>query len=112
MNDPLQVRWFQQLADTTAPIKMRKRGLDNDLQQLAMLPDYPLAEIKAPTLVMHSHYDNDVPFAHAQFVTDTVPGAELFTADACGHFLWLGQDATMVFERRLAFLRRHAPGQE
>jgi pimeloyl-ACP methyl ester carboxylesterase len=105
-SDPQQVRRFIQLADSLVPMSLRKEGLQNDIAQLATISPYPLEKITAPTLVMHSPYDKDVPFHHAQFVADTVPGAEVFAIAACGHFLWLGDEAKKVSTKRLAFLKQ------
>lgn len=105
LSDPQQVCRFIQLADSLVPMSLRQEGLQNDITQLAAIPPYPLEQITAPTLIIHSPYDKDVPFPHAQFAADTIPGAELFSIVACGHFLWLGHDAEKVSAKRLAFLR-------
>lgn len=104
---PLQKKRFLALADSLTPYSLRKPGLDNDLTQLERLPNYPLEQISAPTLVLHSPHDNDVPLAHAKFVAETVPQADLVTVDAGGHFIWLTDEAEIAANRRREFLRQH-----
>ena len=105
LQQPQQVEKFKLLADSLVPMSLRKVGLRNDIAQLATIPLYSLEQIAAPTLVIHSPHDQDVPLHHARFVADKVPEAELFLVAACGHFLWLGDDAAKVAKKRLAFLR-------
>jgi pimeloyl-ACP methyl ester carboxylesterase len=105
--NPEQVALFKEFISTTLPLSLRKKGLDNDIKQFAEIPRYPLEKITAPTLIMHSPFDNDVPFSHAQFCDQTIANAELFAVDACGHFLWFGDDGEAVAHKRLMFLQEH-----
>ena len=105
--NPEQLALFNEFISTTLPLSLRNTGLENDIEQLAAIPTYPLEQIVAPTLIMHSPFDNDVPFSHAQFCEQTITNSELFSVDACGHFLWFGNDAEAVANKRLMFLREH-----
>lgn len=105
--NPEQLALFKEFTSTLMPLSLRKAVLGNDLEQTTSLPRYPLEEIVAPTLIIHSPFDKDVPFSHAQFCQQTIGGAELFAVDACGHFLWFGDEAEKVANKRLMFLREH-----
>lgn len=111
MRRPEQIQRFIHLVDTVVPYHLREQGQANDLAQFARMPPCPLDRIGAPTLVMHSPCDGDVPFAHGDHAAATIPGAELFAVPAAGHFLWLTDDADRVDERRAAFLASHMPAQ-
>ncbi len=106
---PEQVQLFTHLVDTIVPYHLRKQGQDNDLAHFACLPPYSLDRITVPTLVMHSPYDGDVPFAHGAYAAATIPHAELFAVPAAGHFLWLTDDADRVDQMRYTFLAAHMP---
>ena len=58
---------------------------------------------------MRSLDDENVPLAHAEFVVRTVPNAELFALDECGHLIWVGPAADQAHQKVLAFLNRHVP---
>jgi len=109
MADPVQTDSLKQLIKTTLPLTHRMTGLQNDLLQMAHIPQYPLAEIDLPTLVIHGHFDADVPYSHAQFVAETVPNAELITLETSGHLIWLGDEWKEVEPRLVKFLKDNAP---
>jgi len=109
LEHPEQIAFFQTVAACGMPLSVRQTGLRNDLQQFATLPVYPLARITTPTLVMHGRADGNVPLAHAEFVAGTIPNAELFAMENCGHFIWVGSGADQYRDRLRAFLSRHAP---
>jgi pimeloyl-ACP methyl ester carboxylesterase len=44
-----------------------------------------LAEITAPTLVLHGSEDPMFPLAHGQALADEIPGAELIVLEGTGH---------------------------
>jgi pimeloyl-ACP methyl ester carboxylesterase len=106
---PKQVQLFTHLVDTVVPYDVRQQGRDNDLAQFACMLPYSLDQIAAPTLIMHSPYDGDVPFSQAEHAAMMIPGAELCAVPAAGHFLWLTDDADRVASKRAAFLAAHAP---
>ncbi|MFX1538760.1 MAG: alpha/beta fold hydrolase [Promethearchaeota archaeon] len=106
MKSPLHVQWFKALIRTTVPMSKRRAGLDNDIEKLRELPQYPLERITIPTLVMHSRYDNDAKWENAEFVKATIPNVELYEVDACGHLLWIGADAERVHKKRVEFLKK------
>jgi pimeloyl-ACP methyl ester carboxylesterase len=106
---PEQLTFFRHLVASGMPLSVRQTGLWNDLHQYARLPVYPLEQIICPTLVLHGRADGNVPLAHAQFVARTVPNAELFVMDDCGHLIWVGPASKQAHEKVLAFLNRHVP---
>jgi pimeloyl-ACP methyl ester carboxylesterase len=107
MQTPSQRQWLARLFDCCLPLSARKSGLDNDVAQFARLGVYPVQEIRCPTLVVHGRHDGNVPFSHARFVADGVPGAELFVAESCGHMIWMSDDFAAAAERLRSFFRLH-----
>jgi pimeloyl-ACP methyl ester carboxylesterase len=65
-------------------------------------------DIRAPTLIIHDIKDPFVPFLHAQEVKARLPHAILRTFSLAGHIIWLGREAHLMHETRLAFLKRHS----
>ncbi len=112
LRHPEQVEFFRGVAVSGMPLSVRQSGLKNDLDQFADLPVYPLEQIACPTLVVHGRADGNVPLAHAEFVAETVPNAELFAIEDCGHFIWVGPGAEHCRERVMAFLRSHCPAYQ
>ncbi len=89
------------------PVWMRRAGLENDLEQLARLPDYPVERITAPTIVVHGTDDPVVPFSHAQFVADKVKGTQLVRVEGGGHFCVVIYKEE-VMPALIGFLKRYA----
>jgi pimeloyl-ACP methyl ester carboxylesterase len=107
--DPRQMNHLHKLVNNLVPLGMRQTGLRNDLEQLARLPRYPLEHIHAQTLVIHGRFDTAVPYSQAQFVTETVPNADLITLETSGHLIWLGDEWKDVEPRLVKFLKDNAP---
>jgi pimeloyl-ACP methyl ester carboxylesterase len=108
LHDPEQLDFFRRVAACAMPFSVRRTGLWNDLQQFADLPVYPLEQVACPTLVVHGRADGNVPLAHAEFVARSVPNAEFFAVDDCGHFIWVGPGAAQAAGIVRSFLVRHA----
>jgi pimeloyl-ACP methyl ester carboxylesterase len=64
-----------------------------------------LAEIAAPTLVVHGTEDRMIPVANGGLIASLVPGAHLEILDGVGHMFWWEQP-----ERSAELLRAHALG--
>ena len=56
---------------------LRRTGFENDQTQFAAIEPYPLAQISAPTLIVHGKQDGDVPFADAELLAREIPNAQL-----------------------------------
>jgi len=85
---PEQVRAVNQVIDEMLPFSPRGDGLLFDLTRLDIGDPYPVAQIQAPTLVVHARTATVAAFTHARF-SATIPGAELLTLEAGGHFVGL-----------------------
>jgi 3-oxoadipate enol-lactonase len=62
-----------------------------------------LAEIAAPTLVVHGTADKMIPVANGKLIASLIPGARLELLDGVGHMFWWEQP-----ERSAELLRAHA----
>jgi pimeloyl-ACP methyl ester carboxylesterase len=109
LRHPEAIAFFRRVVASGIPLSVRRTGLWNDLHQFAHLPVYPLERITCPTLVVHGRADRNVPLAHAEFVARSVPGAELFPLEDCGHFIWVGLGVAKAAAKVRDFLVRHAP---
>ncbi len=110
VNDPQQLQQVFALADAIVPALPRFDGVMNDLRVQQELEPMPLENITAPTLIVHSRYDGDVPYENATYAAEKIPNAELITVDQFGHFTWWGDPAvTRSFEQRMVdFVREYA----
>ena len=106
-----QVAWYHGLIRATCPLTERKVGLENDLEQLVNVPNYPLEKIDCPTLVVHGTADADVLMSHAKFVTSSVSNAESYILENVGHVIWLGEHLDEMNNRMLDFLTKNAPAR-
>jgi pimeloyl-ACP methyl ester carboxylesterase len=94
-----------ELVQTLSLYSLRRASSSNDLFQFARLPQYPLPEIRKPTLVIHGTADRAVPISHAEFAASTIPQAHLIRVPGAGHFVQL----QLVTPPVLGFLKAHAP---
>ncbi len=110
MKRPEQVRWMQGLIESLFPAGSRQVGLLNDLAQFAAIDTYPVQQINCPTLVIHGRHEGNVPFDHAEFVAENVPGAEFHIVEGCGHLIWLSEHADQARATLVEFLGRDRGG--
>ncbi len=64
-----------------------------------------LAEIAAPTLVVHGTEDKMIPVANGELIASLIPGADLEILDGIGHMFWWERP-----EHSAELLRTHALG--
>jgi 3-oxoadipate enol-lactonase len=64
-----------------------------------------LAEIAAPTLVIHGTEDKMIPVANGELIASLIPGARLEIYEGVGHLFWWEQP-----ERTAELIRAHALG--
>jgi pimeloyl-ACP methyl ester carboxylesterase len=82
---------------------LRKAGYDNDMEQFAAITDYPLEQITAPTFVVHAIGDSEVPFSHAEELSNKVPNMKLLAIAGGSHMAFYTHAAIVMPELR-AFL--------
>jgi pimeloyl-ACP methyl ester carboxylesterase len=64
-----------------------------------------LADITAPTLVIHGTEDKMIPVANGELIASLIPGAHLEILEGVGHMFWWEQP-----DRSAALIRSHALG--
>ena len=108
---PEQIRTFQHQFCSMTPMSLQMIGCLNDEKQIASLPDFPLEDIQAPTLLVHGREDCvGLGIAGAEWAAAKMPAARLFVIEQCGHFLLAGVSLPTVFCTIAEFLCRHGPG--
>ena len=81
--------------DSIFPVRDRAAGVIFDaFRSTPDVNDYPLENIKVPTLVVHARDDMLAAFDAAEAATDRISGARLVALDSGGH-LMLGQRDTV-----------------
>ena len=105
---PEQIHNLQQQFCSMTPMSLQMIGCLNDEKQIASLPDYPLEDIRAPTLLVHGREDCvGLGIAGAEWAASKIPNSRLFVVERCGHFLLAGEFLPAVFTAIADFLRRH-----
>jgi pimeloyl-ACP methyl ester carboxylesterase len=109
LRDPDQKRQVLRVADALVPALPRFAGVMNDLQVQKELGDLPLAEVRAPTLIVGSRFDGDIGYANSVNAHERIAGSTLITVEQFGHFIWWGgSEVTRDFEAQIEqFLDRH-----
>lgn len=80
-------------------------GFINDLEQI--IDDDTLGKIKCPTLIIHSEYDNSVPFEHAFNSKEKIRGSVLECLNnEWGHLFWVGRDSEESIKKILKFIKK------
>ena len=82
---------------------LRKIGYENDMKQFAAISDYPLEQITVPTFVVHARDDSEVPFSHAQALSDKVSNLKLLSIAGGSHMAFYTH-ATTVMPQLRSFL--------
>lgn len=107
--DPLRLRHFLLLKQTTYPTVTRRPGHQNDREQLAALNALPIADIRIPTFLCHGRVDGDVPVTESEAVAKILPGSELFICEDGFHLMMLAASWRDIVYRQMAFLKQHGP---
>ncbi len=100
---PAEMEWVRQLLSTMQPVGPRRKGIMNDIRQIAALQLGSLQEIRVPTLVTHAKDDRLVPVAYGKNAAQSIPGAQLILMESGGHFCVGNQEA---FEQVIEFLQK------
>lgn len=91
------------------PVSLRTPGLFHDIEewndQDRWTRNFPLNQIKVPTLVTHAVDDAVIPFSHAEFSTRSIPSARLLSLPDGGH-MRLGHGEELR-KKTSDFLRLH-----
>ncbi len=107
---PEQIQSLQQQFCSMTPMSLQMIGCLNDEKQIASLPDYPLEDIQAPTLLVHGREDCvGLGIAGAEWAAAKIPKARLLAVEKCGHFLLAGEFLPAVFSAIAEFLCQHGP---
>lgn len=80
-----------------------KEGFLNDLDQ--NIETKNLTRVSCPTLIVHSQYDNSVPYEHAQHAHKYISNSKLIELqNDWGHLLWVGEDSHKAINKIVGFL--------
>jgi pimeloyl-ACP methyl ester carboxylesterase len=112
MHDEQRVKVFKDIMKSMTPGELRKKGMDNDMNQLAKVKNLPLNKIKTPTLIIHGTNDADVPLADAELAAQEIPNSQLYLVPEGFHIMALTNSIERVNEKRVTFLKVHAPSIE
>jgi pimeloyl-ACP methyl ester carboxylesterase len=83
---PIEMAQADQVLEAMLPMSQRLDGILLD-QGREMPKDFPLEQIKVPTLVIHAQDDSLIDYTNGQHTTAKITGAELMTLRDGGHFL-------------------------
>ena len=108
LSDPQKLSVLVGIAQAGIQLPAQRRaGSRNDVEQFATLRLFPVHTIRVPTLVIHGTADKLVPYSHALFVAEEVPGAELYPIEGGTHAI-IATQVDQVLTRLFAFLSAHS----
>ncbi|MCZ6622858.1 MAG: alpha/beta hydrolase [Deltaproteobacteria bacterium] len=107
LNQQMNLHLFLGLLRSFRMTSSQKDGLQNDMNQLLTMPTYPLADITAPTLVLHGCADRLVSLKHAKWIANTVSNAKLIAVEGGGH-LFFTTHKHQVVSAIIKFLNHYA----
>ncbi len=102
--------FVQGLIDAFLPVTRRTSGLNNEGAAIDPKAKYDLANISAPTLVIHAKDDGINPFSFGKYAALHIPGAAFLSLDSGGHLL-LGHSG-QVRARVSEFLKANTSGNK
>lgn len=102
----LAYRAEQYVQSTVFPLSETQKGIGNDQRQFNDLPDYPLEQIRTPTLVIHGEEDTRLS-EHAENSATRIQNARLLTMEDKGHFDVVFFDVETTFVKAIEFLNEH-----
>lgn len=87
---PDEIEMAREFFEIMTPISLRKKGIFNANVQFKELSpeDYPIWEIKAPTLVVHAEDDTLQPFYYAEYTHEKIPNSTLLSFKEGGHMFF------------------------
>lgn len=85
-----EMEMAKEFFEMMTPISLRKKGIFNaNIQFKELFPeDYPIWEIKAPTLVIHAEDDTLQPFDYAEYTHEKISNATLLSFKEGGHMFF------------------------
>jgi pimeloyl-ACP methyl ester carboxylesterase len=86
--DPVISRIGEGLLDSVIPTSRRRAGQVNDLQFYARMEDWPLSNIRCPTLIVHGPLDKSVPIAHSEFAHAQIANSEFVRLEGADHDMY------------------------
>lgn len=88
-DDPGQREIFGAFVASGAPARARADGILNDLRQRddPGIAEWPLEEIRIPTLILHGNADENSSYASSVRIAGQIPDADLVTFEGGGHFI-------------------------
>ena len=104
-----QQAWVQRLIERMRPVSLRTSGVMVDHTQA--LPGESIADIRAPTLIIHAEDDGLQLFQNARFAQATIPGARMLRFGRGGHLVVITEEAIIRPEVRRHILE-HAEGRD
>lgn len=86
------------------PRELSNEGYINDVNQFAVLEDFPLEKITVPTIIFHGDKDDNVPFTFAQNASKRIPNATLFEMNGKSHFAFFGSYGDTINNEIIRFI--------
>jgi pimeloyl-ACP methyl ester carboxylesterase len=94
-HDPQIPAITRAMMDSLAPRAEREAGRVNDELQFARIVDWPLNQIRCPTLILHGGADRNVPLDDSQRAHAQIAGSELLVMPGEDHFMVVTRHAAL-----------------
>ncbi len=90
------------------PTSLRKAGFLNDFYQFQHTSDYPLDQVKAPTMVIHGTADMVVPYRQGETSAEQIPDNQFLSVPGGTHLCFISHPE-LVKPALGQFLLQHQP---
>ncbi len=97
-------RWVMKLLDTSAPMSLRKLGMNHDIDLLTSIEKISVENINVKSLLIYSKEDNDVKWLNAEYLKNNLKDFELLVTHG-GHLMWIGEDMDKIKSKRIEFIK-------
>lgn len=104
VDDEMKKRFDSAIKISMFPRELSNEGYKNDIHQFAVLKDFPLERIKAPTIIIHGDQDVNVPFSFAQNASKRIPNATLIEMKGKDHFVFFTSYIDTIINEVIRFV--------
>ncbi|GLV60840.1 hypothetical protein KDH_76590 [Dictyobacter sp. S3.2.2.5] len=91
---------------------LREAGYHNDQHHFAAIEQYPLSQVKVPTLIVHGTDDEDVPFEDARLMARSIPRVTLVALNKGNHASFFIHARTIIPIIQRFLIRSHTDPRE
>ena len=107
VKDEKRVELLDKFFEMTAPPSLRNPGSFNDIKNYSEMKSFDFSKMHVPSLVLFSPSDNQLDLIHGDKPGYGIQNVEYLKFKKGGHMPSIDEDAGLVLETMVAFIRKH-----